>query len=97
MTLCTYTDDCAPGFNPVCECDSEECGCTPPAGMIGVKREVVFNRICEFLDDNYEMDKVWKQQEIKTIKWKYEYKYSKNGKTLCSFYTTDDCLGHDLV
>jgi len=94
---CTCTDDCAVGFNPNCECICNECDCRNMANLIGEQKEQVFHGICEFLDQTYQMDKVWKRQKVKTKKWKYEYKYSKGGKTLCGFYLTDDCLGFLII
>jgi len=64
---CTCTDDCAIGFNPGCNCTCNECDCRNIANMIGAQKEQVFYGICEFLDSNYQMDKLWKRQKVKTI------------------------------
>lgn len=93
--ICTCTDDCALGFNPVCTCD--ECDCKNISNMIGKNRASIFCDICEYIDSYYQLDKTWKRQKIKTKKWKYEYKYSRGKKTFCGFYITDDCLGLMII
>jgi len=97
-TICTCTEDCALGFNPNCECTCEECKeCKNISNMIGEPKSKIFDLICEFINQNYQLDKVWNRQKLKTRKWKYEYKFSKSKKTLCGFYVTDNCLGFMLI
>lgn len=94
---CTCTDDCGLGFNPACTCTCGECNCTDIANIIGTRKTEIFDALCEYLDKQYIMDKVWKRQRIKTKKWKYEYKFSKGGKTLCGFYIAEDALGFMII
>lgn len=94
---CTCTDLCADGFNPFCECTHDQCSCAQPEHLIGKQKAVVFYLIKDFINNHYEMNQGWKQQTVKTKKWKYEYKFSKSGKTFCGFYLTDNCLGFMLI
>ena len=94
---CTCADDCATGFNPNCACARDECGCSDISGMIGKKRAKLFHALCAYILESYGLDGVWKRLKIKTKKWKYEYKFSAGGKTICGFYITNNCLGFMVI
>lgn len=43
------------------------------------------------------MEQIFKEQNVKTKKWKYELKFVKSGKTFCGFYFANNCLGFMLI
>jgi len=62
--------------------------------LIGSDRLKVFDNICNSIDKTYEMDKTWNNGGKK---WVYEYKYRRGGKTLCTFYFKENCLGLMII
>lgn len=94
---CICIEDCAIGFNPNCECQNTQCHCREISNIIGNKKKESFEAIVKFIQLHYEMDSKWTRVKVKTKKWDYEYKFSKAGKTLGSFYLTKDCLGFMII
>ena len=54
----------------------------------------VWNQLCDFINEKYEMDCVWNQGGKA---WKYEYKYRRGGKTLCALYAREHCVGFMVI
>ena len=50
--------------------------------------------LCSAIDDKYEMDQLW---NAGGKNWKYEYKYRRGGKTLCSLYVREKCIGFMVI
>ncbi|MDR1695732.1 MAG: DUF3788 domain-containing protein [Endomicrobium sp.] len=62
--------------------------------IIGSKKINVFNKICAYINDNYDMDQALNGGGKK---WLYEYKFRKSGKTLCAFYFKEKVLGLMII
>lgn len=62
--------------------------------LVGKPLYEVWNKLCALIDDKYDMDCVWNNGGKA---WKYEYKYRKGGKTLCSLYARENCIGFMIV
>ena len=62
--------------------------------LVGKPLYEVWNKLCALIDDKYYMDCVWNNGGKV---WKYEYKYRKGGKTLCSLYARENCIGFMIV
>ena len=62
--------------------------------LIGKSLYDVWNKLCALIDGNYDMDCLWNQGGKA---WKYEYKYRRGGKTLCSLYARENCIGFMIV
>lgn len=54
----------------------------------------VWNQLCDFINEKYEMDCVWNQGGKA---WKYEYKYRRGGKTLCALYAREGGVGFMII
>lgn len=54
----------------------------------------VWQKICTMIDEKYDMDCIWNKGG-KT--WTYEYKYRRGGKTLCSLYVRENCIGFMII
>lgn len=62
--------------------------------LIGKSLYDVWNKLCALIDGNYDMDCLWNRGGKA---WKYEYKYRRGGKTLCSLYARENCIGFMIV
>lgn len=62
--------------------------------LLGDTLYEVWNDICSLIESKYEMDKLWGSGGKK---WRYEYKYRRGGKTLCSLCINPNCLGLLIV
>ncbi len=62
--------------------------------LIGKSLYDVWNKLCALIDGNYDMDCLWNQGGKA---WKYEYKYRRGSKTLCSLYARENCIGFMIV
>lgn len=62
--------------------------------LLGQSLYGVWQSLCSAIDERYDMEKTWSSGGRN---WIYEYKYRKGGKTLCSLYARDDCLGFMIV
>lgn len=65
--------------------------------LISRERYDLFLTIKDYIEENYDMEQIFKEQRIKTKKWKYELKFVKGQKTFCGFYFADQCLGFMLI
>lgn len=64
------------------------------AALVGSPLYDVWQKICTMIDEKYDMDCIWNKGG-KT--WTYEYKYRRGGKTLCSLYVRENCIGFMII
>ena len=85
-------------------------GCTPEAkedimldripdkeqmtALVGESLYEIWNQLCAFIDENYDMDRLWNKGGKA---WTYEYKYRRGGKTLCALYARENCVGFMII
>ncbi|MBS6373714.1 MAG: DUF3788 domain-containing protein [Erysipelotrichaceae bacterium] len=62
--------------------------------LLGETLYEVWKELCTRIEAKYDMDKQWGRGGKK---WRYEYKYRRGGKTLCSLCINPDCLGLLIV
>lgn len=62
--------------------------------LVGKSLYDVWNQLCAFIDEQYDMDCSWAQGGKA---WKYEYKYRRGGKTLCALYARENCVGFMII
>lgn len=62
--------------------------------LIGTDRMRLWDRLCELIESEYEMEKLW---NTGGKAWDYEYKYRRGGKTLCSLCAVKDKLGFMVI
>ena len=55
--------------------------------LIGQPLYAVWTTLCDFIEANYEMERLWNKGYRD---WVYEYKYRRGGKTLCTFYAMEN-------
>ena len=67
---------------------------TEMIALVGKSLYDVWNQLCAFIDEKYDMDCLWNQGGKA---WKYEYKYRRGGKTLCAFYARENCVGFMVI
>ena len=54
----------------------------------------VWNKLVALIDENYDMERLWNSGGKA---WKYEYKYRRGGKTLCSLYARENRIGFMVI
>lgn len=54
----------------------------------------VFMKLCAAIDEQYDMEHLWNSGGKA---WDYEYKYRRGGKTLCSLYIKEGCIGFLVI
>ena len=69
--------------------DAEEMTC-----LVGRHLYEIWNKLCALIEDKYDMDCLWNKGGKA---WKYEYKFRKGNKTLCSLYARENCIGFMIV
>lgn len=62
--------------------------------LIGKELYPVWTALCAFIDQRYEMERLWNDGGKK---WTYEYKYRRGGKTLCALYVRENCFGFMVI
>ena len=62
--------------------------------LLGPSLFEVWQESCSTIDEKYEMDRIW---NTGGKNWIYEYKYRRGGKTLCSLYAKDNCIGFMII
>ena len=62
--------------------------------LLGQSLFEIWQDLCSAIDDKYEMERVW---NAGGKNWKYEYKYRRGGKTLCSLYARKECVGFMVI
>ena len=64
------------------------------AALVGQSLYNVWNQLCILIDEKYEMECQWNKGGKA---WTYEYKYRRSGKTLCSLYARENCIGFMMI
>lgn len=62
--------------------------------LLGQSLFEVWQQLCSKIDEKYEMERLW---NTGGKKWTYEYKYRKGGKTLCTLYAREKCIGFMII
>ena len=62
--------------------------------LIGQSLYDVWQKLCAAIDEKYDMERIW---NIGGKAWLYEYKYRRGGKTLCSLYARENCIGFMVI
>ena len=62
--------------------------------LLGQSLFEVWQQLCSTIDEKYEMERLW---NTGGKKWTYEYKYRKGGKTLCTLYAREKCIGFMII
>ena len=62
--------------------------------LLGQSLFEVWQALCSAIDEKYDMDRLW---DTGGKNWIYEYKYRRGGKTLCSLYARDNCIGFMII
>lgn len=62
--------------------------------LIGQSLYDVWQKLCAAIDEKYDMDRIWNSGGKA---WTYEYKYRRGGKTLCSLYARENCIGFMII
>lgn len=62
--------------------------------LIGAERLEVWKDFCVSIENRYEMNVAWNSGGKA---WKYEYKFSRGGKTLCALYANGDKAGFMII
>lgn len=63
-------------------------------GLLGKPLYDIWQSLCSAIDERYDMERSWNNGGKN---WTYEYKYRKGGKTLCSLYARENCLGFMII
>ncbi len=62
--------------------------------LLGQSLFEIWQELCSAINDKYEMERVW---NAGGKNWKYEYKYRRGGKTLCSLHAKKECVGFMII
>ena len=62
--------------------------------LLGARLLDVWERLCAAIEERYEMECRWNSGGKA---WTYERKYRRGGKTLCSLYARDHCIGFMVI
>ena len=62
--------------------------------LLGPSLFEVWQELCSTIDEKYDMERLW---ATGGKNWTYEYKYRRGGKTLCSLYAKDNCIGFMII
>ena len=62
--------------------------------LLGQSLYKVWQALCLAIDEKYEMEQLW---NTGGKNWTYEYKYRRGGKTLCSLYAKNACVGFMII
>lgn len=54
----------------------------------------VWSTLCTMVEKEYDMECLWNNGGKA---WKYEYKYRRGGKTLCTLYAKENCIGFMII
>jgi hypothetical protein len=63
--------------------------------MLGTEKYNVWAGVCNLVENLYEMDILRKNTSWNN--WKYEHKYRRGGKTLCTLYAKENCFSIQIV
>ena len=64
------------------------------AALLGKPLYSLWRDLCAFIDGRYDMDRLWNKGGKA---WTYEYKYRRGGKTLCSLFARENCMGFMII
>lgn len=64
------------------------------AELLGPEQYEVWVELCACIEEKYEMEQIWSEGHKG---WKYECKYRKGGKTLCSLNARKDRMGFQVI
>ena len=62
--------------------------------LLGQPLYEVWQALCSAIDEKYDMERIW---NTGGKNWTYEYKYRRGGKTLCSLYAKNNCVGFMII
>ena len=62
--------------------------------LLGQSLYEVWQALCSAIDEKYDMERLW---NTGGKNWTYEYKYRRGGKTLCSLYARNNCVGLMII
>ena len=62
--------------------------------LLGQPLFEVWQELCSVIDEKYDMERLW---NTGGKNWTYEYKYRRGGKTLCSLYAKNNCIGFMII
>ena len=62
--------------------------------LLGPPLYDVWQALCSAIDEKYDMERIW---NAGGKRWTYEYKYRRGGKTLCSLYAKNNCVGFMII
>lgn len=62
--------------------------------LIGKTLFEVWTALCDMIEKKYDMEHLFNNGGKA---WKYEYKYRRDGKTLCALYGRENCLGFMVI
>ena len=62
--------------------------------LLGQTLYEVWQALCSAIDEKYDMERLW---NTGGKNWTYEYKYRRGGKTLCSLYAKNNCVGFMII
>lgn len=62
--------------------------------LIGTELYQVWEKLCYLIESKYDMERLWNSGG-KT--WRYEYKYRRGGKTLCTLYAKENVFGFMII
>lgn len=62
--------------------------------LIGESLYDVWEKLCAMVDEKYDMEHLWNDGGKS---WTYEYKYRRGGKTLCTLYAKENCIGFLII
>ena len=62
--------------------------------LLGESLFEVWTKLCAAIDEKYDMERLWGNGGKA---WNYEYKYRRGGKTLCSLYAKENCIGFMII
>lgn len=68
--------------------------CSAMTELLGQSLFEVWQELCSAIDEKYEMERSW---NAGGKNWTYEYKYRRGGKTLCSLYAKNHCIGFMII
>ena len=64
------------------------------SNLVGKPLYEAWNKLVALIDENYDMERLWNSGGKA---WKYEYKYRRGGKTLCSLYARENRIGFMVI
>ncbi len=62
--------------------------------LVGESLYELWGNLTAFIEENYDMERLWNSGGKA---WKYEYKYRRGGKTLCSLYARENRIGFMII